>query len=54
MKKEREPFIEQLIDTIDDGTVLLEKAYNLGEEAKFNSIKKTLLQVQKRLMEELR
>jgi len=54
MEKKGEPFIEQLIDTLDNGEVLLEKAHHFNEAIKFNSIKRTMLQVQKRLMEELR
>jgi hypothetical protein len=49
MVKIGDDFIEQLLDTLDEAEMKLEKAYHAGDSAGFNGAKRTILLIQKKI-----
>jgi len=51
MKKEDIPFLNQLISSLEKAELSMEKAYTEKNYEKFDSLKKTLIQLQKKISE---
>ncbi|HTY43834.1 MAG TPA: hypothetical protein VMC80_01185 [Patescibacteria group bacterium] len=49
LKKEDLPFIEQMIESMMEGEVKLERAYQKKDNNGFDSIKKMMLELQKKI-----
>jgi len=51
MKKEDIPFLNQLVNTLEEAELKLEEAYRTKDYEKFNKSKKLMLQIQKKISE---
>lgn len=49
MKKEDVVFLKQLIDSLDEAAISLERSYQRGSADRFNKSKKIMLQIQKEI-----
>jgi len=49
MKKERIPFLNQLIKSLEEGSSKLERAYEKKDYEEFNKVKKFMLNVQMKI-----
>jgi len=51
MKKEDIPFLNQLINSLEEAEINLEKVYFKKDYEAFNELKKTILHLQKKISE---
>lgn len=51
MEKEDVPFLMQLVKSLEDSEMKLERAHKTNDSAKFNEIKKLMMQIQKQISE---
>ena len=51
MEKEDAPFLLQLVKSLEDSELKLERAYKTKDSVKFNEVKKLMLQIQKQISE---
>jgi hypothetical protein len=51
MEKEDAPFLMQLVNSLEDSELKLERAYNTKDSARFNEVKKLMLQIQEQISE---
>lgn len=54
MKKEDIPFLNQLIESLEDGALKLEVAFERKDSEDFIRIKKFMIQMQKKIAEVIR
>ena len=51
MKREEVQFLSQLIQSLEEASVNLEKSYKKGDYEKFNKSKKIMISIQKEISE---
>ncbi len=51
MEKGDVPFLMQLVKSLEDSELKLERAHNTNDSVKFNEVKKLMLQIQKQIAE---